>query len=103
LGRHAPPAHFWTAVYSGRGARTNPLPVTSPNLNGRCERFIQTIKLECLGKFIVFGKRYLDHLVTEFVDYYNTARSSIVRGHLPPVHYEGPDDVPTLSPSMRLR
>jgi transposase InsO family protein len=72
-------------------------------LNGRCERFIQTIKLECLGKFIVFGKRHLDHLVTEFVDYYNTARSSIVRGHLPPVHYEGPDDVPTLSPSMRLR
>jgi len=76
--------------------------VTSPNLNGRCERFIQTIKLECLGKFIVFGKRYLDYLVTEFVDYYNTARSSIVRGHLLPVHYEGPDDVPTLSLSMRL-
>ncbi|MDA1249301.1 MAG: integrase core domain-containing protein [Planctomycetota bacterium] len=47
-------------------------------VNGRCERFIQTIKLECLGKFIVFGKRHLDYLVTEFTEYYNTARSSMV-------------------------
>jgi len=28
-------------------ARTNVLPKASPNLNGRCERFIQTIKFEC--------------------------------------------------------
>lgn len=42
--------------------------VTRSNLNGRCERLIQTIKLECLGKFIVFGKRHLDHFVTEFVN-----------------------------------
>ena len=93
----------FTKTVKNAGLRTNLLPKGFANLNGRCERVIETIKLECLGKFIVFGKRYLDHLVTEFVDYYNTARSSIVRGHLPPVHYEGPDDVPTLSPSMRLR
>ena len=40
---------------------------------------------------------------TDCIDYNNTARSSIERGHLPPVHHEEPDDVPTLSPSMRLR
>jgi putative transposase len=44
------------------GVRTNPLPKASPNLNGRCERFIETIKLECLLKFIVFGRKHLDHL-----------------------------------------
>ncbi|MDA0283022.1 MAG: integrase core domain-containing protein, partial [Planctomycetota bacterium] len=86
----------YTAALAGRGVRTNPLPVASPNLNGRCERFIQTIKLECLGKFIVFGKRHLDHLVTEFTEYYNTARSSMVRGHLPPVS-EQPEEVGTLA------
>jgi hypothetical protein len=33
------------------------MPKGSPNLNGGCERFIETIKLECLAKFILFGKR----------------------------------------------
>ena len=88
----------YTAALAGRGVRTNPLPVTSPNLNGRCERFIQTIKLECLGKFIIFGKRHLDHLVTEFTDYYNTVRSHMERDHLPPVRDKEPDAVLTLQP-----
>ena len=39
----------FTTALAGRGVRTNPPPVTSPNLNGRCGRFIQTIKLECLA------------------------------------------------------
>ena len=42
----------FTAALKARGLRTNPLPKASPNLNGRCERFIQTIKQECLSKFI---------------------------------------------------
>ena len=35
------------------------------------------------------------HLVSEFVEYYNTARSSMVRDHLPPVR-ELPEEVETL-------
>ena len=65
----------FTAKLKSRGLRTNALPKASPNLNGRCERFIETIKLECLRKFIVFGKRHLDYLVSEFVEYYNHQRS----------------------------
>ena len=85
----------FTAKLKSRGMRTNPLPKASPNLNGRCERFIETIKLECLHKFIVFGKRHLDHLVSEFVAYYNTTRSHMERGHLPPVRQE-PEEVVSL-------
>ncbi|MFN3159210.1 MAG: integrase core domain-containing protein [Rubinisphaera brasiliensis] len=67
------------------GMKSNPLPNGSPNLNGRCERFIETIKLECLNKFIVFGKRHLDHLTGEFTEYYNHHRSHTERDHLPPI------------------
>jgi hypothetical protein len=74
---------------------TNSLPKASPNLNGRCERVIGTIKWECLSRFIIFGKRHLDYLVAEFFDYYNTTRSSMVRDHLPPIR-EQPDEVATL-------
>ena len=86
----------FTAKLKSRGLRTNSLPKASPNLNGRCERFIETIKLECLRKFIIFGKRHLDYLVSEFTDYYNYQRSHMEREHLPPVRQE-PDEVETLT------
>ena len=85
----------FTAALKDRGLRTNPLPRRSPNLNGRCERFIQTIKRECLFKFILFGKRHLDYIVSEFVDYYNTVRSHTERDHLPPIH-DVPEEVSKL-------
>ena len=72
--------------------RTNVLSIASPILNGRVERFIQTIKYECLFKFILFGQRHLDHIVSEFVDYYNGRRSHMERDHLPPIR-KTPDEV----------
>ncbi|MEO2033600.1 MAG: integrase core domain-containing protein [Planctomycetaceae bacterium] len=65
--------------------QTIKLPKLSPNLNGRCERFILTIMYELLAHFVVFGKRHLDYLICEFVDYYNGIRSHSSRDCLPPV------------------
>ncbi|TWT29203.1 hypothetical protein KOR42_47560 [Thalassoglobus neptunius] len=57
---------------------------------------IQTIKFECLSKFVLFGKQHLDYLLAEFTEYYNSARSSMVRDHLPPMG-EKPDEVETIN------
>ncbi|HCS54027.1 MAG TPA: hypothetical protein DIW81_20980 [Planctomycetaceae bacterium] len=84
------------ATVESAGMKTNPLPKASPNLNGRCERFIETIKLECLNNFIVFGKKHLDYLTDEFTSYYNKKRSHMERDHLPPIRGE-PDEVATIS------
>lgn len=67
------------------GAKAIALPVQSPNLNGRCERFIGTLKGECLHRFLIFGKQHLDYLVKEFLTYYNHARSHSSRDCLPPI------------------
>jgi len=85
----------FTKTVKDAGVKTNPLPKGSPNLNGKCERLIEMIKLECLRKFIVFGKRHLDHWITEFVTYYNTRRSHMQRDHLPPIR-DLPEEVETL-------
>jgi len=85
----------FTKTVKDAGMKTNPLPKGSPNLNGRCERFIETIKLECLAKFIVFGKGHLDYLVSEFATYYNTRRSHMSREYLPPIR-DVPEEVATL-------
>ena len=86
----------FTQTVKDAGMATNPLPKGSPNLNGRCERFIETIKLECLNRFIIFGKQHLDYVVSEFVTYYNTRRAHMERDHLPPVR-EVPEPVQILS------
>ena len=75
---------------------TNPLPKCSPNLNGRCERFIETIKLECLNRFIIFGSRHLDYLIEQFTEHYNTKRSHMERDHLPPLR-NVPEEVEVLT------
>ena len=51
---------------AARGVQPHQLRKVSPNLNGRCERFVQPINFECLSKFIIFGRRHLDYLLTEF-------------------------------------
>ncbi len=78
-----------------KGVQHNTLPKASPNLNGRCERVIFTIKNECLRKFIIFRKRHLDYLTSEFTEYYNVHRSHTEREHLPPLA-EAPEEVPTV-------
>ena len=86
----------FVATLKQRGVRTNALPKASPNLNGRCERFIETIKLECLNKFIIFGKRHLDYLMAEFTEYYNRERSHSSRENLPPVSLDMPEEQETV-------
>jgi putative transposase len=86
----------FVAKLKSRGVRTNSLPKASPNLNGRVERIIGTLRWECLDKFIIFGKRHLDYLVSEFIEYYNKQRSHMERDWLPPVREE-PEEVETLN------
>ena len=53
------------------GIQCKKLPVRSPNLNAKVERFIQTIKTECLNHFIAFGQDHFNYLVREFAEHYN--------------------------------
>ena len=86
----------FVAPMKSKDIRTNALPVASSNLNGRCERVIQSLKYECLFKLILFGQRHLDHILSEWVTYYNTRRAHMERDHLPPIR-EAPEEVPKLN------
>jgi putative transposase len=59
---------------SDRGARVKRLAYRSPNLNAYVERFIQTVQVECLDHFLVFGEKHFDYLVREYVEHYHTER-----------------------------
>ena len=48
--------------------------IRSPNTVAFVERFVQTIKQECLDHFIVFGHKHMDVLCREFMDNYHFER-----------------------------
>jgi len=56
------------------GVKCVPIPAQSPNCNPHAERFVKTVRTECLGHFVIFGERHLRHLVTEFIGHYLTER-----------------------------
>lgn len=51
------------------------LPARSPNLNAFAERFVRTIREECLDRMIFFGEASLRKAVEEFVGHYNRERN----------------------------
>ncbi len=51
------------------------LPHRSPNLNAYAERFVLSIKSECLERMIFFGERSLRRAVAEFVRHYHGERN----------------------------
>ena len=71
---------FRTVLQSG-GVHSILLPPRSPNLNAFAERWLRSVKSECLSKFILFGEASLRRTVTEFLKYYHHERSPRQREH----------------------
>ncbi len=57
------------------GTRVIRLPYRSPNLNAHVERFVLSIKSECLNRMIFFGEQSLRRAVTEFSSHYHRERN----------------------------
>jgi transposase InsO family protein len=62
-------------VLKSSGVMTVKLPARSPNLNAYAERFVQSIKSECLAQIIPLGERHLRHAVREYTEHYHVERN----------------------------
>ena len=51
------------------------LPPRSPNLNPNLERFMRSIKEECLERMIFFGERSLQVAAAEFLSHFHAERN----------------------------
>jgi len=50
------------------------LPRKSPNLNAYAERFVLSIKSECLDRMVMLGERHLRRAIANYVDHYHVER-----------------------------
>ena len=60
-----------------KDSRTIPvrLPARSPNLNAFAERFVLSIKSECLNKIIPLGEKHLRLAIEEYMEHYHIERN----------------------------
>ena len=57
------------------GVRVVQTPFHAPNANAYAERFVRSIKHECLNQVIPFGERHLRRPLAEFVEHYHRDRN----------------------------
>ena len=58
------------------------LPPRSPNLNAYAERWVRSIKEECLARVILFGEAALSRTLHEYVEYYHYERNHQGKGNV---------------------
>ena len=60
-----------------RGAGVSPvrLPARSPNLNAYAERFVRSIKEECLNRVVPLGEAHLRLLLHDYLEHYHDERN----------------------------
>lgn len=57
------------------GIRVVQTPFQAPNANAYAERFVRSIKEECLNRVVAFGERHLRRTIAEFVEHYHSERN----------------------------
>jgi hypothetical protein len=68
-------------VLAAGGVKTVPLPARSPNLNAFAERWVRSVKQECLSKVILFGETPLSRVLAEFSAHYHSERNQEGKGN----------------------
>ena len=58
------------------------LPARSPNLNAYAERWVRSVKEECLSKVILFGERSLRRALSEYVEHFHAERNHQGKGNV---------------------
>ena len=49
-------------------------PVRSPRANAFAERWVRTVRQDCLDHLLVFSRRHLESILGEYIEHYNRAR-----------------------------
>lgn len=77
-------------ILQSSGTKPLPLPPRSPNLNAYAERWVRSVKEECLAKLILFGEGSLRRALTHFEAHFLGERNH--QGHSNEIPFPAPTD-----------
>jgi transposase InsO family protein len=66
--------HDFDTVFLSEGIEIIRTPVRAPKANAIAERFVRTVRSECLDWLLIVNRRHLERVLRVFVDHYNSHR-----------------------------
>jgi len=79
-------------VFRSEGIRVIHTPVRAPQANAYAERFVRTVRTECLDWLLIVGRRHLEHVLRIYIQHYNRERPHRALALQPP---QAPQLIPT--------
>ncbi len=76
-------------VFVDNGVRIVKTPVRSPRANSFAERYVGTLRRECLDHLLIHGEQHLRRILTEYSRHCNGHRPHQSREQRPPLHESG--------------
>jgi putative transposase len=71
-------------VFRSEGIEVIQTPIRAPQANAYAERFVPTVRAECLDWLLILGRRHLEHVLSCYVTHYNAERPHRALALVPP-------------------
>jgi transposase InsO family protein len=79
-------------VFRSEGIRVIKAPVRAPRARAHAERWISSLRRECLDRLLIFGRRHLEAVASAYAQHYNEHRPHRSLAQRPPLAKPPPID-----------
>lgn len=98
---HDPDTKFSRAfdgIFQSEGFEIVRTPIRAPNANAYAERWVGSVRRECLDRLLIFGRRQLENVLRVYVRHFNERRPHRALDLRPPDRGSGTDPPPAATP-----
>jgi putative transposase len=81
---------WFDEVFHSEGIRTIRTPVRAPRANAFIERWIGTVRRECLDRILIVNRQHLERVLPVYIRHYNEHRPHRSLHQRPPIHEAPP-------------
>jgi putative transposase len=95
-------AREFDEVFRSEGIRVIKAPVLAPKARAHAERWVGSVRRECLDRILIVGRRHLQHVTATYARHYNEHRPHRSRGQRPPFSEPRPSGVQAMADVIDL-
>jgi putative transposase len=82
------------SIFRSEGIEIVRTPIQAPNANAYAERWVGSVRRECLDRLLIFGRRQLEHVLRVYIRHFNQRRPHRALDLRPPDGGHGTDPPP---------